>query len=104
MPRDVLTGYNIGPAAARSLAEPRDGDSARRVGGSPSSAGSPSSTAIRTRLRGSVFNAAHLVGANGSSLGHYRKTHLFGDLDRRMFSASAADHPWWTSTAGDSEC
>ena len=93
-PEMFLTGYNIGPAAARRLAEPRDGDSARRVG----------RIALERRLailygypeRGSgdsVFNAAHLVGADGRSLGHYRKTHLFGDLDRTMFSASAAESP-----------
>jgi predicted amidohydrolase len=93
-PEMFLTGYNIGPAAARRLAEPRDGDSARRVG----------RIALKRRLailygypeRGSgdsVFNSAHLVSANGSSLGHYRKTHLFGELDRMMFSASAAESP-----------
>ncbi len=93
-PEMFLTGYNIGAAAARRLAETRDGDSARRV----------AEIAREHRLailygypeRGSgdsIYNAAQLVGGNGRCLGHYRKTHLFGELDRTMFSASAAESP-----------
>jgi predicted amidohydrolase len=34
-----------------------------------------------------------LIDANGERLCNYRKTHLFGDLDRSMFSAGTDDFP-----------
>jgi predicted amidohydrolase len=75
VPEMFLTGYNIGPAAARRLAEPRDGDSARRVG----------RIALERRLailcgypeRGSgdsVFNAASSGRRQRQQPRHYRKT------------------------------
>jgi predicted amidohydrolase len=40
-----------------------------------------------------IYDAAQVIGSAGSTLGHYRKTHLFGDLDRSMFSPSTAEAP-----------
>ena len=37
---------------------------------------------------GAIFNAAQCIGADGVHIAHYRKTHLFGELDRTLFSAS----------------
>ena len=90
-PEMFLTGYNIGAAAVQRLAEAADGPSAQAV------------AAIGRRARiaivhgyperdagGAVFNAASCIGADGQRIGHYRKTHLFGELDRTMFTASSA--------------
>jgi predicted amidohydrolase len=87
-PEMYLTGYAIGADAARTLAEPADGPSARTA------------AAIATRHGiallygfpelgpdGRVFNAANLIGRDGRRLLTYRKSHLFGDLDRGMFAA-----------------
>jgi predicted amidohydrolase len=36
---------------------------------------------------GQIYNAVQLIDAHGERVCNYRKTHLFGDLDRSMFSA-----------------
>lgn len=36
-----------------------------------------------------VYNSAQLLSAQGERLANYRKTHLFGDLDRDQFSPAA---------------
>jgi predicted amidohydrolase len=87
-PEMSLTGYAIGPERVAALAEPTDGGLARAV----------ASIACRHRL-GVVYgypewhpsgerpyNAAQFIGANGHRLAHYRKTHLYGDMDRAQFS------------------
>jgi len=39
------------------------------------------------RLGSNFYNTVALVNASGSLVGKYRKTHLWGDLDRRLFDA-----------------
>ncbi|WP_367847064.1 carbon-nitrogen hydrolase family protein [Rhodoferax sp. WC2427] len=92
-PEMFLTGYNIGGPAAAALAEPSDGPRAQAVAaiarqhqigivfGHPEHNG------------GAVFNAAQCIDAQGYTLGRYRKTQLFGDLDRGMFSPGPGDEP-----------
>ena len=93
-PEMFLTGYNIGAAEAERLAEPADGPSARVI----------ALLALETGLAivwgfpergpsGAVYNAVQATGPQGESLGLYRKTHLYGALDRAMFSASNGDVP-----------
>jgi predicted amidohydrolase len=82
-----LTGYNIGADAARRLAEPVNGAVAARV--------SAMARSVRMAIvlgypevdaEGHIYNAAMLVSAEGRLLLNYRKTHLFGGLDRAMFT------------------
>lgn len=87
-PEMGLTGYAIGPERVAALAEPSDGALARAV----------ASIACRHRLAvvygyperhpagERPYNAAQFIAANGRRLAHYRKTHLYGDLDRAQFS------------------
>ncbi len=86
-PEMFLTGYNIGSEAVARLAEAEDGPSAMRV----------VEIAQANRIAivygypeladdGRIYNSVQLIDAHGSSLGNYRKTHLFGGLDRAMFS------------------
>ena len=93
-PEMFLTGYDIGAEAVQRLAEPADGASARAV----------AEIARRHQVAiawgyperaddGRVHNAAQLCGPTGEWLGGYRKTHLFGELDRDMFSAGTGDEP-----------
>lgn len=93
-PEMFLSGYNIGATAARELAEPHDGTSAQSV----SRLAREHGVAIcygypELATDGSVFNAVQLIGADGTSLAGYRKTHLFGELDRSMFTASDVGGP-----------
>ena len=40
-----------------------------------------------------VYNAVVVVGADGTVLARYRKTHLFGDVDREQFSEGGIEPP-----------
>lgn len=85
-PEMILSGYNIGPRAIAERAEPADGASAQRI----------TELARRHQIsilygypelaEGSVYNAIQLIDRDGTRLANYRKTHLFGDIDRDAFS------------------
>jgi len=93
-PEMFLSGYNIGSEAVARLAEEADGPSAMRVVeiaqanriaivyGYPEAGGD-----------GRIYNSVQLIDAHGSSLANYRKTHLFGGLDRAMFSPGGNHFP-----------
>ena len=93
-PEMFLTGYNIGATQARVLAEAADGPRAQAVAAIARQHqiaivfGHPEHDAA-----GHIFNTAQCVDAQGHTLGTYRKTHLFGALDRSMFSPGAGDEP-----------
>jgi nitrilase len=85
-PECWLCGYNIGDAVA-SLAEAADGDSARHI----------ASIAREQRIaiaygyaecapaRAGIFNSVQVIGPEGTVLGRYRKTHLFGTAERAAY-------------------
>ena len=86
-PEMFLTGYNIGASAVRQLAQPAHGDCAQAV----------AEIARRHGLAvlygypelsddGAVFNAAQWINAAGERCLNYRKTHLYGTLDKAQFS------------------
>ena len=86
-PEMSLTGYQIGPDAVAALAEPADGALAQAV----------ATIAQRHRIaivygypehnaQGKPYNAVQFIGADGVRLANYRKTHLFGHIDRAQFS------------------
>ncbi len=85
LPEMYLSGYNIGAEAARSAALVQTGLApARRIAEANSIAlvfGYPELVGEQ------VANAAALIGPDGTLLLNYRKTHLFGALDRDMFKA-----------------
>lgn len=85
LPELWLTGYNIGDAV-HDLAEPADGPSARKV----AEIARESETAILygypERADDRVYNAAQLVGADGSRLANMRKAHLFGPEEKRLYA------------------
>lgn len=93
-PEMFLTGYNIGAEAVGRLAEADDGPSAMAV--------VEIAQAHRIAIvygyperadDGQVYNSVQLIDAHGSSLCNYRKTHLFGELDRSLFSAGNDHFP-----------
>ncbi|MGW6745099.1 carbon-nitrogen hydrolase family protein [Streptomyces sp. NPDC055025] len=97
-PEMFLTGYAIGDAVPR-LAESADGPGAMAVAeiagrhglavlyGYPERDEAPEGT----EGGGRIFNAAQLVGPDGARLANYRKTHLFGDFERKWFTPG--EHP-----------
>jgi len=82
-----LTGYAIGAEAAARLAEPLDGPSVERASRIAAAAGLALVFGLPERDREAVFNSAVALGRDGGLLASYRKTHLFGAVDRQQFSA-----------------
>jgi 5-aminopentanamidase len=87
-PEMFCTGYAIGAEHVAALAQPCDGPLAQAVAALAQRHG----LAIvygypEQRPNEKPFNAAQFVAPDGSRPMNYRKTHLFGDLDRAQFSA-----------------
>lgn len=89
LPEMFLSGYNIGAQRVAELAEACDGPSALRI----------AEIAREHKLgilygyperdtSGAIFNSVQLIDRQGERRANYRKTHLYGDLDRSQFSAS----------------
>ncbi|MFI7858863.1 carbon-nitrogen hydrolase family protein [Pseudomonas promysalinigenes] len=93
-PEMFLSGYNIGLAQAERLAEAEDGPSAMEVVEIAQAHRIAIVYGYPERAEdGAIYNSVQLIDAHGSSLCNYRKTHLFGELDRAMFSAGADHFP-----------
>ena len=86
-PEMFLSGYDIGPAAARAAAEPIDGPLIEQVRSMAESAGIAIVTGWPELEDEAVYNSVVMVSAAGDVLTSYRKSHLYGDLDRSQFSA-----------------
>ena len=84
-PEMSLTGYNIGESTAR-MAEPADGPFAERVACIAADTGIAIVHGFPERDGGKIYNTVLLTGPDGGRLASYRKTHLFGDLDRGTFT------------------
>lgn len=86
-PEMSLTGYQIGAAGVAALAEPANGPLAQAVAALAQRHG----LAIvygypEHNPHGKPYNAAQCIAADGQRVANYRKTHLFGDIDRAQFS------------------
>lgn len=85
-PEMSLTGYNIG-SRVRDLAEPADGPLLAEVSRIAADTGVAIVYGFPELADGDVYNAVRLVDATGAPRALYRKTHLFGGLDRDHFRA-----------------
>lgn len=94
-PEMFVTGYNIGVSSVRQLAQPAHGGYAQAV----------AEIAQRHGLAvvygypelgegGAIFNAAQWINAQGERCLNYRKTHLYGTLDKAQFSPSPPTSGW----------
>lgn len=93
-PEMFLTGYNIGSEAVNRLAQARDGMAAAQVAAIAQSAGIAILYGYPERsIDDQIYNAVQLIDAKGHSLCNYRKTHLFGELDKAMFVPGSDEFP-----------
>lgn len=92
-PEMFLTGYAIGADAVARLAEPTDGPTARAAAEIARRRGVALLYGRPERDGNAVYNAVRLVGSDGAGIAGYRKTHLFGAVDRAQFAAGAALSP-----------
>lgn len=85
-PECWLCGYNIGADVA-VLAERHDGASAQRIAAiaRQNHIAIAYGYAERDLGGGIVYNSVQVVGADGATLAHYRKTHLFGPDERAAY-------------------
>ena len=87
LPELFLTGYNIGADALRAQAEAADGPAAAQASDIARAAGVALLYGYpELGADGRLYNAALLLGPDGRTLANYRKTHLFGDMERAIFS------------------
>lgn len=91
LPEMFLSGYNIGPENAQKHAVTLEGLAPARAAAKAHNIalvfGYPE------RVGADVANSAVLIGPDGEILLNYRKSHLFGELDRAMFKAVGEDFP-----------
>lgn len=86
-PEMFLTGYNIGAARVLELAQAADGPASAQVAeiarrhGLAILYGYPEADP----QGGAPFNTVQMIDAAGARVTHYRKTHLYGDVDRAQF-------------------
>lgn len=93
-PEMFLTGYNIGAQAARSLAQLHDGPAASEIAAIAQASGIAILYGYPERsAEERIYNAVQLIDADGRSLCNYRKTHLYGELDKSMFAVADEDFP-----------
>jgi predicted amidohydrolase len=90
-PEMFLTGYKIGGTAAAALAESPGGDRTMAIADIAQRHGVAVVFGHPERDCGGITNTCVCVDGQGRVLGRYRKTHLFGDLDRGMFVAGKGD-------------
>ncbi|CAM5366099.1 hydrolase [Streptomyces avidinii] len=81
-----LTGYALETEDIARLAEPADGASARAIGETARRHGVAVLYGYPERDGGAVYNAAQLIGPDGSRQANYRKTHLFGPFEQAAFT------------------
>jgi len=83
-PEMFLTGYNIGEDGSR-LAEPSDGPSAAAAVQIARAAGVSLLYGYPERSGDRIFNSARLIDPAGGGIANYRKTHLYGSEETRLF-------------------
>ncbi len=84
-PEAFLTGYNIG-GLVRDLAEPEDGPSLLELRRIAADAGIAILCGYCERDGERIYNAAALLDRHGEPRLNYRKTHLYGAVDRAAFT------------------
>jgi predicted amidohydrolase len=93
LPEMYLSGYNIGPDNARKAAITTTGAEMNRARKIAEANGIALVFGYPELVGEAVANAAVLIGPDGKVLLNYRKSHLFGELDRAMFKSVGAEFP-----------
>jgi predicted amidohydrolase len=84
-PEMFLTGYNIGDAVF-SLAEPADGPSAAAVATIARDSGVSILYGYPERSGSRTYNSALLIHPVRGTIANYRKAHLYGKEEKRLFA------------------
>lgn len=93
VPEASMTGYNISPSERDQVAQLRDGELFDSIAAICRKHSIAIAYGYIERSDQQYFNSVQVVDVNGESISHYRKTHLWGDLDRSLFSAGETFSP-----------
>ena len=88
-PELFLSGYNIGQTV-QELAEPADGPACRQASQIARDANIAILYGYPEKLDTAVYNSALLIDRTGNTRANYRKTHLFGNYEKRFFQPGDA--------------
>jgi len=88
-PELFLSGYNIGKTVQK-LAEQADGPACQKAAQIAWKTNIAILYGYPERLNTDVYNSALLIDRNGNSRANYRKTHLFGSYEKRIFKPGNA--------------
>lgn len=87
VPEASLTGYNISIQEAQSIATERDSQTTEKIQTICRKHSTALAYGFIEREGNDLYNTVQVIDSNGEQLTHYRKTHLWGDLDRTLFKA-----------------
>lgn len=85
-PELYLSGYGLDAVQLDQRAEPADGPGAVAVAGLAREHGLAIAYGYPERHEGTYYNSAQLIGPDGLSRAHYRKTHLYGEAERASYT------------------
>lgn len=88
-PELFASGYNIGERML-DLAEPADGPTAEALAAAARESGIAILAGYPERSGDAVYNSAMLIAPDGGHLANARKTHLFGAMEKRLFTPGGA--------------
>ena len=87
VPEASITGYNIPRLSMQAIAQSDDGELAESVAKICIKHKIAIAYGFAERANNDFYNCVQVIDASGSRCAKYRKTHLWGDLDRTLFSA-----------------
>lgn len=87
VPEASVTGYNIPRDTMRTIALQADGETSAAIAEICVNNNIAIAYGFAEEEGGEYFNCVQLIDKQGTVEGHYRKTHLWGDLDRTLFTA-----------------
>lgn len=86
-PEASLTGYNNSVETNKKIAEAKDGQAAQAIAALCKQHKLAIAYGFAERSNDQIYNSVQLIDATGSPLALYRKTHLWGEQDRTLFTA-----------------
>lgn len=86
-PEASLTGYNNSLEITQKIAQSKDGAAAVAIASLCKENNIAIAYGFAENDNNQLYNSVQLIDANGEALALYRKTHLWGDQDRTLFTA-----------------
>lgn len=86
VPEASVTGYNIPKSTMQNIALEADGKVTEQIGSICTQHDIAICYGFAERAEDRYYNCVQLIDKTGSVAGKYRKTHLWGELDRTLFS------------------